>query len=117
VDSLQPTLRWEAFPRPEDLKGEKAALLARVREVTYDLRIWREREGAPLVYERRGLAAPSHKLETPLAPAATYLWSVRARFTLDGQPQFTGWSYTGADGAYLSQQPNLRSFRFQTPAK
>jgi hypothetical protein len=45
-----------------------------------------------LAYERVGLAATSHALETALAPHASYFWSVRLRYTLDGEPRATRWS-------------------------
>ncbi len=70
VDSRQPTLRWEAFPRPEDLKADREGRLGNVRSVTYELRIWRAEGGFPaeLVYARTGLTEPVHTVETPLAP-------------------------------------------------
>ena len=39
VDSLQPTLRWETFPRPADFAADTTGVMSRVRNVTYDLRI------------------------------------------------------------------------------
>ena len=92
VDSLQPTLRWEAF-RP----GQLGLDPGRVRNVTYDVRLWTApREGAPLevAYVRDGLTAPEHRVDTPLAPGRRYHWTVRARFELDGQSQVTPWSAT-----------------------
>ena len=41
VDSLQSTLRWESFPRPQDREAQSEGLLSRVSSVTYDLRIWK----------------------------------------------------------------------------
>jgi hypothetical protein len=70
VDTLQPTLRWTAFPRHVDREELDPAILSRISDVTYDLRIWDEStnagNGAPLerwrnrvVYERSRLEARS----------------------------------------------------------
>ncbi len=104
VDSLQPTLSWEVFPRPIDLTVEKKGGF---NNVTYDLRIWRaEGSGrnrflehpAEIVYERRGLREPSHTIEQPLKPSSMYFWSIRARFDLNGQPRVTQWGLTKFQG-------------------
>jgi hypothetical protein len=92
VASVAPTLAWEARPPhawPYDrVPWERAA------DLRYDLRIWSAEDHIPgdLVYERVGLAATSHTLETALAPHASYFWSVRLRYTLDGEPRATRWS-------------------------
>jgi len=63
-------------------------------ELRYDLRIWSAEDRIPgdLVYERVGLAGTAHAVENPLAPRASYFWSVRLRCTLDGEPRATRWS-------------------------
>jgi len=116
VSSLQPTLRWEPFPRPADITAAPSEM-ARVSNVTYDLVIAREHNYAAgdVVYRRRGLAAPTHRLETPLVPNARYFWTVRARFALDGAARVTGWSstnYVARDGVTA---PSRYSYRFRTP--
>jgi len=86
------SLAWEARPPhawPYDrVPWERAA------DLRYDLRIWSAEDHIPgdLVYERVGLAATSHTLQTALAPHASYFWSVRLRYTLDGEPRATRWS-------------------------
>jgi hypothetical protein len=116
VDSLQPTLRWQSFPRatdsavaPEDMKR-----LARVR---YDLVIARERNSAPaeIVYRRAGLPEPAHRIETPLAGNARYFWTVRARFELDGRERLTEWSSTHFIAREQFTAPSRFSYRFRTP--
>ncbi len=89
VDSLQPTLRWEAFPGHYD-PGLDMSL---VDNVTYDLRIFRVEHDsvAKLAYSRELLATPSHTIEHPLDPSAKYFWTVRARFQLNGHPRVTQW--------------------------
>jgi hypothetical protein len=79
IDSLQPTLRWEAFSGTN---------------VTYDLNIWRAGRLAPeaVVYSRSGIPQPSHELEHPLDPSTLYYWSVRTHFTENGKPRITDWS-------------------------
>ena len=111
VEGPSPTLQWEAFPRREDVDHDAGRLLARISGIRYDLRVWASVGGGPgaLVYERRGLpleprtdpavaegeaSAPfvEYPLDLPLAPATEYLWSVRARFRLDGEERATRWS-------------------------
>ncbi len=98
VDFLQPMLRWEAFPRPADLEGDRDGWLSRIRDVTYDLRIWKVGRVSflwyypgELIYSRNALPVPTHRIETRLEPTTSYLWSVRARFDLDGQQRVTEW--------------------------
>lgn len=58
--SLSPTLVWEAFPRHREGITEKEGQQQNIRSVTYDLRVWKQREdGSPgeLVYERKELEA------------------------------------------------------------
>ncbi len=101
VDSLKPRLVWESFPRRKDVEDDTTNILARVSEVRYDLRIWKNEHGGPgdIVYERTGLALAAmdgtvdHTMETPLAARNSYLWSVRARFKLDGKERVTRWAY------------------------
>lgn len=106
ADSLQPRLQWEAFPRPEDLEADTRVSLGSARSVTYELRIWQAAGEyargrsykdpcvfpTALVYARRGLAEPVHTVEAPLVPNALYLWTVRARFDLNGRPRVTQWA-------------------------
>ena len=110
VDSLQPTFQWQPFPRPEDDFAD------RVQDVTYELRIWTTVIGpsGKLRYARDGLKLPAHKLEKPLKPSTQYLWSVRARFIIDGGLRLTEW---GMAGIPLRNEavPNLSCFRFKTP--
>ena len=96
VDTLRPTLRWEAFPRRKDRELDRAGLLSRVQHVSYDLRIWRDARdyASQAVYRRDGLPTPSHQVERYLARCATYFWTVRARFELDGHPRVTEWGVT-----------------------
>lgn len=109
LESSQPALRWEPFPRPADLEADPHGWVSRVRGVTYDLRIWRgvrdhfgHEEIYPdeLVYARSALSVPEHTVDTPLASETPYLWSVRARFELDGQIRVTPW------GVLLSPRPS-----------
>ncbi|WP_243287004.1 hypothetical protein [Geothrix terrae] len=161
VESLRPVLQWEAFPRREDLDHDVGGLFGRITDVRYDLRIWASVGGGPgaLVYERTGMrlearldpagaASPSegeappmqktyveHGLEAALAPATEYLWSVRARFRLDGEERASRWSMNqtqdprtrpaterwfsppmSARGLCLHDGiPPLRHHRFRTP--
>jgi hypothetical protein len=96
VTTLQPTLTWEAFPRQLDLQSEYAGNLNKISDISYEIGIW---EGSPfdvgerrLIYSRTGLREPRHTLEEPLQPGSHYMFSVRTRFILDGQPRLTPWS-------------------------
>ncbi len=96
VDSLQPVLKWETFPRDRQGEAPEESLRHRITDVTYALRVWKESDGAPgeLIYSRDNLVEPSHWLETPLEPATKYFWSVQARFKLDGNERATRWAYS-----------------------
>lgn len=130
VDSVLPTLRWEPFPRPLDLDGHTEGWLARIRSVTYDLRIWRtiqvpgaRNEGfaypGDLVYSRDGVREPIHTVETPLAPDTSYVWSIRARYELDGEVRVTEWSMLMSPNdpfaPRASSVPPRSYYRFRTP--
>ena len=110
VDSLQPELQWETFPRPEDRQSDDTGVLSRITDATYDLKIWKADEnGFPveLVYTRKELPCPSHRIETPLPPSTKYLWSIRLRFKMDGHSRVSHWA--------LSREGD--HFRFVTPDK
>jgi hypothetical protein len=113
VEDLRPTLRWQSFPRASDLAAAPAEM-GRVQHVRYDLRVARVFSGAraAVVYRRDGLAARGHTLEESLVAGSLYLWSVRARFRLDGRVHVTEWSGVGPVGA---SEPESWWFRFQTP--
>lgn len=130
LESLQPALRWEPFPRPMDLEADRGGWVSRVRHVTYDLRIWRgvrdphgyqEVYPAELVYSRSALAIPEHLVDMELASDTQYLWSVRARFELDGQPRVTPWGVLILPGQSPGDDPRSVSvpprgyYRFVTP--
>ena len=149
VPSLRPQLQWEPYPRPSDMKADKNGNLTRIQDVTYELRIWKAESPAAglcapfppafaaeavgrgpcvfpgeLAYTRNGLANPFHEVESPLAPATVYLWAVRARFALDGQPRVTQWSVlTATDrNRLLPEQragilPSLGYYPFRTPSE
>jgi hypothetical protein len=118
VDTLQPTLRWEAFPRDAERTAAPADM-ARVENVTYDLVLARETNLAPTgeVYRRQGLPRPEHRLEVALQPGARYFWTVRARFTLDGATRVIGWGTTHHIARESMTVPSRYSYRFRTPEK
>lgn len=103
AESLQPTLRWETFPREIDL-GEEEAGASRFSDVSYELAVFEATRkwfgsdpryvAGRRVYARAGLAAPAHRIEEPLTPCGRYAWTVRARFELDGKPRVTEWMVT-----------------------
>lgn len=93
VNTAQPTLRWEAFPRAKD-RQEAPQDMARVEKVAYDLRIAEQATGK-VIYERDGLPANSHTVAIVLRANETYRWTVRARFELDGHRYVTDWASAG----------------------
>jgi hypothetical protein len=68
--SLQPVLKWEAFPRYKDREEGPKDFVNRISGVTYDLRVWKGREGSPtdLVYERTALKAVETWTERSVKP-------------------------------------------------
>lgn len=108
VDSLEPTFRWESFPRLKRLSQAKAE--SRLTDVKYDVRIfstgvlntWYMFFGGYQFHEVRGLSEPSYKLGNVLEPCHRYYWTVRARFKLDGKSRATEWSgeYNGKNVIY-----------------
>lgn len=123
VDSFQPALRWESFPRPHDREADKEEILNRIGSVTYDLKIWRSENDFPaaIIYSRQGLPKPYHKIENPLETCTKYFWTVRAKFQYDGQTRVTEWGITAISDAvspYVRRSPyvpNPNLYRFKTP--
>ena len=121
IHTLQPTMRWEAFPgRSATNSGQT---LPDFRNVTYDLRIWRVEADCPadVVYERISLPSPSHNLESPLLPKTRYCWSVRPRFQINGQSRVADWNFSvgpvpmGQFPERLGFVPCQNYLRFETP--
>lgn len=132
IKELQPIFRWEPFPGQHQTQPRApitpfiTAGPDRIDEVTYELKIWRaEKDYAQeAVYERRGLAEPRHEIEVLLKPATHYIWSVRARFKLDGKVRLSQWSMAfpvvppkqkPKIGATWSADPTEYYYRFTTP--
>ncbi len=109
VDSLQPTLRWESFPRVWDIENK----IGTVADVSYQLRI----SGDVFNYSRDGLKEPCHKIETSLEPSKKYLWTVRACFVLNGENRCTVWGAISKWEYWTFSHPNMWSYRFQAPGK
>jgi hypothetical protein len=125
VDTLLPTLKWEAFPREKDIKADSGLALEKMSNVSYELRVYKGRNGAPeeLVYKRKGLPRPEHTLEVELEASASYFWTVRAHFICDGLHQVTKWSYSripwppSADPCLDNSIPLYHYYGFITPSR
>lgn len=119
VDSLQPQLAWEAFPRELDRGSLAPQALAAIREVRYDVRIWEVEncERGRLAYERVSLPEPSHRVETPLQPQARYYWSFRARFVLEGRPMAMRWASFDPVHCHPVDFSDWHYHRFATPPR
>lgn len=124
--SLQPLLRWEAFPRPSDLRNDGQGVFAGARDVTYELRIWKvgDNVAMKMVYERKGIPVPRHRVEDRLAPDSQYFWSVRARFRAGEETRVIPWSFSkvppvpGLKACIVPGNiPPRNYYRFRTPAE
>jgi len=111
VESLQPVLRWEAFPTARDYRIDRDGWPYRAQNIRYDLQIFRAEEDYPgaLIYRRKDLPERWHQVEERLTPATRYFWTVRARFELGGEPRVTEW------GCILPAEPTLREMAYRTP--
>jgi len=115
VDSLQPTLKWESFPRSRDLASSMADLYRRIEDVRYELAL-AEAASLDRVYRRDGLKEASHKVEAPLKSRTKYLWTVRACFRIGEEPRCTEWGAISDWEQSSVWHPNFSaSYRFETP--
>lgn len=109
--SLEPRLRWRAFPSRRVLAADFQGKLGSLTRLRYDVRLYRV-DGNPrkarLVLEKNRLDATDYQIEQPLAPDTEYAWSVRARFVLDTGERVSRWSGDRIAG-------NVRGFLFRTP--
>jgi hypothetical protein len=114
VNNLQPTLRWQRFPRDFDVETSPEEM-GRVKNVRYDLVVAQEHylAAAEIIYRREGLSEAVHTVETPLRPGARYFWTVRARFELDGRQRVTDWGQWFMRAKVTA--PSSWSYRFRTP--
>jgi hypothetical protein len=125
VDSMQPTLKWESFPRPRDKTAVNAEIIKNITHVVYGLKIWRRTEGYGriLVYERDMLTKPEHQVETTLMPGTDYLWSFRATYQYEGKPRDIPWAFYNymlsvpCRSCYcdIEKVPDENLFRFKIP--
>ena len=127
IDSLQPTLRWESFPRHSDLHADRQGVLIKAaQDVSYELRIWRVEDNGAIrrVYERRELTTPKHRVDVRLDPNARYFWSVRAKFHVGEETRLIPWGFSKAPSfpglAFCitpGNIPHANYYRFQTPTQ
>lgn len=111
LGGLQPTLRWESFPREYDLIGGDGQP-HKITNVRYELRVmtpapirkvFGDMISVPIeqIYHVRDIPQPYYKIENSLNPCSTYIWTVRARFEIDGRDRVTEWAGTYAEyGTY-----------------
>ena len=127
IDSLQPTLRWESFPRHSDLHADRQGVLIKAaQDVSYELRIWRVEDNSAIrrVYERRELTTPKHRVDVRLDPNARYFWSVRAKFRAGEETRVIPWGFSkvpSVPGLVFcvtpGDIPHANYYRFQTPTQ
>ena len=128
TDSLQPTLRWEQFPREVDLINTDATR-NQFTDVQYELRIFQleQKRGTSAkikqIYYTRDIPQAHHKVEIELNACTSYVWTVRARFKLNGKTRVTEWamynircSFKPWPSRRSGRGNELRSYyRFKTP--
>jgi hypothetical protein len=123
TNDARPVFEWEALSALHD-RDRDNGWIARTKNVTYDLVVYRARRDAPaeVVCSHTGLPGPSHQMSEPLLARTRYFWTVRARFELDGQVRVTDWSVLDPQNVYpygpvsrLPLVPNEFYFRFETP--
>jgi hypothetical protein len=102
IDTVQPKLQWEKFPRQHDQVDDKGHH-HQITDVTYDVRVFDAGLPEPasnstylipdmLVYSANAIHDQYHIVKTALEPCTNYFWTVRARFNLDGRARVTEWS-------------------------
>jgi hypothetical protein len=96
VDTLQPTLVWNAFRAPDET-ADAAKGMARSKILGYEVCIWRRYQPEQMTpqgcdHRHQGGTETSHTLEAPLLAGTRYLWSVRMRFKVDDDAYLTGWN-------------------------
>jgi hypothetical protein len=97
VDTLQPTLVWNAFSIPDET-ADTARGMTRAATLGYEVCIWRQyepRQWSPrgCIYRHRGGPETSHTVEAPLPPGTCCFWSVRMRFKVDSDEYLTEWNH------------------------
>ncbi len=85
LNEQQPMFKWEKFPWEHDQISQESFI-----DIVYDLEVYDYSDGS-LIYLRRSLKTNQHKMEIELNSNKKYLWTVRARFKLDGQSRATEW--------------------------
>ncbi len=123
VNSFQPTFTWAPFEPPPDRQSEASKSGIGSSEVTYEVKIWRADEDhypLNLVYQREGVVEASHRVGMPLEPNTKYVWSVRARFPVEGKTRVNEWGRIN-EGICVFQRsysyiPSLCYYRFKTPS-
>lgn len=116
VDSVQPTIRWESFPREHDLIDADGQP-HQISDVRYELQIFDvglpEKSSivlvpAQLIYVARDIAEPYHKIENVLDACKAYFWTVRARFKLYGRLRVIEWAGAFNVGGWNEKPWNIR---------
>ena len=115
VNDHRLTLRWQEFPRTVDRQAAPE-IMNRVTDVRYDLMLSTSPAWSPVgvfTYNRSGLPTAEHKLDAILNPSYSYVWTVRARFNLDGKERVTEWSGYAFPGCAKPAGPSaLCSYTF-----
>lgn len=121
LSSLNPTFRWETFPREFD----DFTMVGRDPEdVTYEFRLY---EGKVIPVGARDVVAPLRVLHTArglkdnyyeypheLTPCTWYFWTVRAKFYLNGYPRIIAWTEVYDSSSEVEVYPSYKKKRNRT---
>ena len=108
IRDRRPSMSWEAFEY-RDEQGRRDAVTSEASNITYDLRVYREADGA-LVVDRRGIPKPQYRLPTAL-PRGRYRWTVRPRFVVSGRRRVGTWSAKALQPSHVVVPPPVRLYR------
>lgn len=123
VNSFQPTFTWAPFEPPPDRQSKASKSGTGSSDVTYEVKIWRTDEyhyPLSLVYQRKGVIETSHRVGMPLEPNTKYVWSVRARFSVEGKIRVNEWGGINEGICVFERSnsliPSHCYYRFKTPS-
>jgi len=129
-DSAIPTLRWGAVPESfvSAIEGEWSKL----HPIVYDLRLYegsksdsssilglRYEDWDPglLVGTWYGLNSTQFTPDFPFKPCTRYHWTVRARFTLNGQTRTTEWGWVSGAEPMNARRPASAAAKLTRPTE
>jgi hypothetical protein len=92
-------LHWKSFPQTHAHGRIEPELLAKIRDVSYEVRIWETElsQRTEMAYERKGLMDNEYIMAEALNSSDPLIWSARARFNIGKRAAATRWVTTCED--------------------